>query len=66
MTDPAESSGLPSRVRIFPCHTMLRGLVKAELLSSHVRSALEPFAPTLDTCRNPNQWPGSVPTSTIT
>lgn len=66
MTDPAESSGLLSRVRIFPCHTMLRRLVKADLHSSPVRSAFEPFRPILNTYRNPNQWLGSVPTSITT
>lgn len=52
MTDPAESSGLLSRVRIVPCHTMLRRLVKADLHSSPVRSAFEPFTPILNTIAN--------------
>lgn len=31
MTNPTESSGLLTRVRIFPCHTMLRRLLKSRV-----------------------------------
>lgn len=64
MTGPADSWGLLSRVRRFLRRMLKRRLVKAGLHSSSVRSASQPLALTLDTCRNPNHWPGSIPTST--
>lgn len=66
MTGPADGSGLLPRTRRFPCHSLKRRLVKAELHSWSVRSASQPLALTPNTFRILNHWPGSNPTSTTT
>lgn len=71
MTNPAESLGPLTRVRIFPCHTMLRRLLKSRIALfahpisvaafganiTHLPTLLTNFAPMAWICPNFNYHP---------